>query len=254
MTREATSLDPEAEWEMVRKCAAGDAEASRALIEAHSPMVRAMARRLSWSQTQNEDLVQEGFLGLLKAASRFDPTKGARFATYARYWVRYHLQRFARANRRIVSLSRTRNMVKARNGVRNAVRELEQALGEPVDNETIAQMLEVDVEDVAHVRTEYASADLSIDAPTNDLQIESATPSPETEVDAALELRRCRDVVKELVATLDVRERLIVERHLLAPEGASLREIGADLGISAERVRQVERRALSRMHERLTAT
>jgi RNA polymerase sigma-32 factor len=253
MTHVPTGLDAEAEWQLVKRCVAGDVSAREALILAHAPMVRAMARRLTWSRSQGEDLVQEGYLGLLKAAERFDPSRGARFSTYARYWVRYHLQKFTRANRRIVSLPRTRNMVKARNGVRGTIRELEQARGGPVDDATIAKALGVDVDDVAHVRMEHAAADLSVDSPTNDIQLEGSLPSPEH----ALEDRRaqslCEELVRQLLAQLDPRERLILEKHVLSDEGVSLREIGADLGISAERVRQLERRALTRMHERLTA-
>ncbi len=154
---------------LVARGATGEPDALLKLMTDNAPMVHALARRLSGQKQSREDLVHEGYLGLLKAVDRFDPDKGTRFSTYARHWVRYYQQRFARENRRVVTLPRTRNMVKARNGSRRVRRDLEQELGDRVSDEVVAGILGVDVEDVAHARMEHSGADISMHADANEL-------------------------------------------------------------------------------------
>jgi RNA polymerase sigma factor (sigma-70 family) len=243
----------EIERSLVARAARGDEGATRQLIDDTTPMIRAIARRLARSSDQLRDLVHEGVVGALHAISRFDASKNARFSTYARYWVRYYVQRAARRSRRITTLPRTRNMVKARHGMRRVKRALEQARGEPANAEEVAEILGVSVDDVAHAEMEHAGSDVSIDHPSHAghcLELTSGCKDPETLMIEDGLARARRRAANQCLKMLSSRERYILEEHLLAPDTRTLRDIGASLGISRERVRQIESRALTRMRDR----
>jgi RNA polymerase sigma-32 factor len=240
------------QMELVARAAEGDERATRALIDDTIPMIRGIARRLARSSDQLRDLIHEGVLGALHAVSRFDPNKKTSFTTYARYWVRYYVQRAARRSRRITTLPRTRNMVKARHGVRRVKRALEQARGEPVGVEEVAEVLGVSPDDVACVEMEHAGTDLSIDHPTHPghgLELTSSRKDPETLVIEDDLARARRHAAGRCLTMLNTRERYIVKEHILAKNTRTLRDIGDSLGISRERVRQIEHRALMRLRD-----
>ncbi|MBC7173182.1 MAG: sigma-70 family RNA polymerase sigma factor, partial [Polyangiaceae bacterium] len=99
-----------------------DREACHRLVLSHRRMVEAMARKYSRLGATEEDLVGEGMLGLLDAARRFDPGRGTKFATYARWWVRYYMRSYLAESRRAVSMPKTRNIVRIRSWVGRTVR------------------------------------------------------------------------------------------------------------------------------------
>ncbi len=147
-------------------------------------------------------------------------------------------------------------MVKARHGVRRVRKALEQAQGGPVAAEDIAEALGVSVDDVIHVEQERVGTDISLDGASQGdgapMEMRSSRMNPE---DLAIERgmrREQRLVANRCMNVLNPRERFIVEEHILGQDRRTLREIGADLGISRERVRQLEQRALTRMREEMS--
>lgn len=230
-------------------------KSTRELVVQHVPLVRAMARRYAHSGVLFDDLVQEGMIGLLVAAERFEPERGLRFATYARWWVRWRMQRYLRQNRAIVGLPETRAIRFVRRRIWGARRDLEQRGRTGVTDADLAQELGVDEEDVALVRAELGqrSAPLSPTAERLDGLYEPDRRAPDPEgVAARHELRNeARFLIESCLGHLDERERFIVNERRLAEPPSSLRELGDRLAISAERVRQLEQRAFQKMRREL---
>lgn len=248
-TTGASGLTTREEGRLVRRARRGDAEALRELVDAHLPMVKYMVRRSPVKGCSLADLQQQGQLGLLHAVRVFDPNRGVRFWTYARWWVRAYIKKYAWQNRRIVPLSSSR----ANRRVALNLRKVESRLGADGSAERIAQELSVDEEVVCSVQAALNGGDISLDEPTSGRGISAATPSPEEEVDRLrAEARRVR-LVYEALDELDPRDREIVERRFLCEEPETLACVGKRLGISRERVRQLSERALARLREAVTA-
>jgi RNA polymerase sigma-32 factor len=200
-----------------------------------------------------EDLIAEGNLGLVEAARRFDRDKGTRFSTYAAWWVRALIRRYTLANRRIVGAPSTRNGRKLWSTLRETQRRLAAELGEAPSRERVAAELGVTVDDVAMVESALTGNDVSL-GPSDDgrvFELPSELDSPE-ELAAERETReRTRSSVANALAQLDARARTIVERRLLADDQDTLSDIGTALGLSRERVRQIELAARATLREAL---
>lgn len=214
---------------------------------AHAPLVRSIARRYRRSGLAFEDLESEGVLGLLEAAQRFDPGRGTTFGAYATSWVRVYVQRYAMGNRRIVPTPQTRAMRRI-GQIRRVERELEQQRGEQVDADAIARILRLQPEQVQEARDILSRRDVTLRHGANPgATIRSRTPSPEDEA-ADHELQHDReDMAARALAQLDRREREIIEGRLLHEDRATLESLGHRFGITRERVRQIESRALGKM-------
>jgi RNA polymerase sigma-32 factor len=255
-TERHEALTRDDERELTERLRGGCPSALHELVVKHRPLVAAMAKRYGRPGAPREDLLNEGFVGLLDAAGRFDPERGTRFSTYARWWVRYYMQRYVRANRRMVTPSKTRNMRKLRQRLRKTARELEQRRGGSVSAEELAKVLEVSVNEVLEVQQElsYPDMPISVDDPRGGHDPVSDDGNPEDE--AALEERRrvARELTERALAVLDARERRIVCDRVLSEERRSLREIGEALQVSGERVRQIEATALRKMRKVLEST
>lgn len=222
------------------------------LVVRYAPMVSAMARPYAKVGVPFQDLTQEGALGLLDAAERFDPEHGTSFATYARWWVRYRMQRYLRRNRAMVALPQTRAIRRVRRKLRAVTARLEAERSAAVTAADIAEALDVDVEDVELVQAELASRDVEI-TPGRDPRGRLDAPDGTPEEEAAR--REARGLAHRLVGAvldrLDDREKLIVSERRLTDSPRSLRELGKRLSISAERVRQLEKRAFRKMRDGL---
>lgn len=253
MTERKEALTRDEEQALTEALQHGSREALHELVVRHKPLVAAMAKRYGRPGAPREDLLNEGFVGLLDAAARFDPSRGTRFSTYARWWVRYYMQRYVRANRRMVTPSKTRNMRKLRQRLRKTARRLEQKRGGAVTAEELAETLDVSVDEVLEVQQElsYPDVPIAVDDPRNGHDPIAAAHSPEDEAATTERRRVAQQLAEQALSVLDARERRIVRERVLTDERRSLREIGETLSVSGERVRQIEAAALQKMRRAL---
>jgi len=220
------------------------------LVREHAPLVRAMARPYARTGVPLDDLVQEGALGVIDAAERFDASQGASFKTYARYWIRHRMQRFLHSNRAIVALPQTRAVRKVERRLRKATRAIEARTGRAATNAEIAEAIGVEPEDVALVRADYGqrNSELRPGRETRPAWGDDGVALDPEWLTSRNELRRLAErLVRSVLGRLDDRERLILEQRRLSDDPSSLRELGELLEISSERVRQLEKRALEKM-------
>jgi RNA polymerase sigma-32 factor len=197
----------------------GDIAARDRLVLAHLPLGRALANRAKAGGVPREDLEQQAVLGLIRSVESFDPERGLRFNTFARWWVRAFLDRYILRNARLVRPSLGKGRGKRLAGIR--VVSLDQPIGGDEEGLRLADVFA----DEAPLPDELAA--VSIDGEVRASRIDVA------------------------LASLDARSRAVVEGRFL--EGARLRVIGERLGLSKERVRQIESAALKRLRELITA-
>ncbi|MDQ3031189.1 MAG: sigma-70 family RNA polymerase sigma factor [Myxococcota bacterium] len=250
-------LDAEREAELVRRIQQDDdAAAMRELLAAHFRLVISHASRYVRAGISDAELVAEGNVGLVEAARRFDSSKGARFSTYATLWIRARIGRFVLGNRRIVSAPSTRNARKLFGSMRSAERLLEQRTGERPTRAALAAATGTSEEDVAMVEAAISGRDLPIDPLDDGSGFDVADEeSPEALVSAREESESRARQVAEALGVLDRREREILQRRLLDDgDGETLASIGRVLGLSRERVRQIEAGAKRKLHAALIRT
>jgi RNA polymerase sigma-32 factor len=248
-TAHAPTLPPEEETQLAAAFQAGDMRAGEKLVTHNLKHVLSIALEYRRWGVPVEDLVQQGSMGLLHAARRFDPTRAACLRTYAAYWVRAEIRDYVVRSHRIVRLGTTRTERRAMRTFRSTsvanAEELAERSGMPVAR---CEML----------WAVLTQRDRSLDAPTQTGTIArdmmpSATPDPETcaveheqQVQTTARVSRALDVLTE-------RERCIVRARMMADEPETLDRLGARLGVSRERVRQLETRARQKMHDALVA-
>jgi RNA polymerase sigma-32 factor len=234
----------------------GDAEAAKRLVLANLRLVVKIAMEYRRTWTNVLDLIQEGNVGLLQAVQRFDPYQGVKLSSYAAYWIRAYVLKYLLDNIRLVRLGTTRAQRKLFFRLNKEKRELER-LGIEVEPRMIAERLDVTEGDVIDMEQRLGHSDLSLDAPVHEDEgsatygdfLTGDVPSVEKNV-ADLELRRVfLEKVREFAATLSERDRMIIEERMLAEEPKTLQEIGDELGITRERVRQLEARVVARLRE-----
>lgn len=224
----------------------GDSAAARRLVVHNLRLVVAIAYdfRRAWNNVL--DLVQEGSVGLVTAVQRWDPERGARFATYAAYWIRAYILRFVLTNYRLVHTGNTR-------AGRRLFFQLERErarlrlMGIDPTVKALAERIGVEEKDVREVSRALDAPEMSFDTPVReDGRSLSESLSDEEEgspedLAAGMELRaRLGDITARFRATLkDDRERALWDEHLLAEEPVSLSELGARFGVSKQRMGQV---------------
>lgn len=224
----------------------GDSDAARRLVVHNLRLVVSIAYdfRRAWNNVL--DLVQEGSVGLVTAVQRWDPERGARFATYAAYWIRAYILRFVLTNYRLVHTGNTR-------AGRRLFFQLERErarlrlMGIDPTVKVLAERIGVEEKDVREVSRSLDAPEMSFDTPVREdgrSLSESLSDEDETSPEdaaAGMELRaRLANVTARFRATLkDDRERALWDEHLLAEEPLSLSELGARFGVSKQRMGQV---------------
>jgi RNA polymerase sigma-32 factor len=232
----------------------GDLEAARQLVLSHLRVVVALARGYMGYGLPQADLIQEGNIGLMKAVKRFDPERGVRLVSFAVHWIRAEIHEYILRNWRIVKVATT----KAQRKLFFNLRSLKQGLGTLGSSEVkaIAKELGVKAEEVVEMETRLSGQDVALEplseddentfAPIAYLAADEAEPGVLIEEEQTRS-RRSAGLEKAL-ATLDPRSRRIIEaRWLTEDESSTLHELADEFGVSAERIRQIENKALSRM-------
>jgi RNA polymerase sigma-32 factor len=243
------ALDRDKEKELARRWIDGDAKAGEAIVKACLPFVVSIALEYRRWGVPLEDIIQQGNLGLLKAAQKFDPNKECRLATYAAYWIRAEIREYVVRAFRVVRLGTTK-------GERRALRAYRRT--KVSDPRVLAKASGLTEERVRMLLPLITGREMSLDASTSDLppaidRLPTTTPTPEEEASRSEIASRAGRAVREAVRELDERERMIVEARLMNEDPPTLQELGAKLGVSKERVRQLEERARTKLRGELSA-
>ena len=237
-----------------------DVEAARLLVLSHLRVVVSTARHYMGYGLPQADLIQEGNIGLMKAVKRFDPDRGVRLVSFALHWIKAEIHEYILKNWRLVKVATT----KAQRKLFFNLRSMKQGLGSLGTAETaaIAKELGVKPEEVREMETRMSGQDIGLDPTVEDGE-ESYSPiaylaSPEDEPVEVLAREQGERMQHEGLATaltsLDERSRRIIEaRWLSEGESATLHELADEFGISAERVRQIEAKAMKKMRELIPA-
>ena len=254
----APLLSREREFELARRWRErGDQTALHELIVAYARLVVAIAARLRNYGLPFGDLIQEGNLGLLQAAQRFEPEREVRFSTYAAWWIRSQMQDFILRNWSIVRTGTTAAQKSLFFNLRRLRARIDDPTGGALSDanaEKIAATLGVGARDVVDMDARLSGGDLSLNvAPGEDgvgeMQdfLVDPRPSPETTTmhthDEAIRLRWLAEAISEL----SPRERAVISERRLREDNITLETLGHAFGVSKERVRQIEHRALGKL-------
>ena len=238
-----------------------DLNAARELVLSHLRVVVAIARGYMGYGLQQADLIQEGNIGLMKAVKRFDPERGVRLVSFAVHWIRAEIHEFILRNWRIVKVATT----KAQRKLFFNLRSMKQSLGTmgPADVKAIAKELGVKTDEVVEMETRLSGQDIALEpvgddeddnayAPIAYLAAEEAEPGALVEQEQTAKLRS--EGLEQALQQLDARSRRIIEaRWLNENESATLHDLAGEFGVSAERIRQIENKALSKMKGAMAA-
>ncbi|WP_370154221.1 RNA polymerase factor sigma-32 [Ferrovibrio sp.] len=255
-------LSPDEEAALARRWRdTQDQTAMHRLVTPHMRLVISTAVRFRHYGLPLNDLIQEGNLGLMQAATRFEPEREVRFATYAAWWIRAAIQDFVLRNWSIVRTGTTAahkslffNLRRLRNRIEGGGRE---ALS-PEGRHKLARQLKVSEGDVRHMESRLAAVDRSLNAVVSedgesvwqDLLVDDR-PTPEETAMLRHDSRLRARWIGNALETLPARERTIVRARFFSEETVTLERLGVRLGISKERVRQLEHQALKRLRGRL---
>jgi RNA polymerase sigma-32 factor len=230
-----------------------DLDAARQLVLSHLRLVVSIARGYLGYGLPHADLIQEGNIGLMKAVKRYDPDRGVRLVSFAIHWIKAEIHEYVLKNWRLVKVATTKAQRKLFFNLRS-MKPGSEALtpGQTLD---VAKRLGVKPEEVTEMETRLGGHDLALES--NDDEDEKFAPiawladsnSEPTRVLEAREYDRLQsDGLRAALASLDERSRRIIEARWLAEgEAATLHDLAAEFGVSAERIRQIEAKALQKM-------
>lgn len=256
------ALSPAEERELAERYQRhNDLDAARRLVLAHLRFVVRIARGYAGYGLPQADLIQEGNIGLMKAVKRFDPGVGVRLVTFAVHWIRAEIHEYILRNWRIVKVATTKAQRKLFFNLRKATKRLGWLSKD--EAEDVAKELGVNKKDVLEMEQRLNAHDTSFDwTPGEDAEESKPAPvhthsdpsyGPEMLVETEETEQRSHHVLRDALGALDDRSRAIVTQRWLQEEKATLHDLAAQFGVSAERIRQLEKRALEQLRGHLEA-
>jgi RNA polymerase sigma-32 factor len=264
----AELLDAETERELARRWRdEGDAQALHRLVTAYLRLAIAMAAKYRRYGAPMNDLVQEANIGLLKAASKFDPDRGVRFSTYAVWWIKASIQDFVMRNWSMVRTGSTSSQKSLFFNMRRVRAQIEResgAEGLALDGHAIrreiAEELGVPLRDVEMMEGRLSGSDFSLNAQQSSDEgrewveaLEDQGPRPDETVARQADTVTLRGWLTEAFDALNERERVIIAARKLQETPETLESLGQKFRLSKERIRQLEEQALRKMRSRLEA-
>ena len=262
----AEMLDAETELALARAWRDdGDQKALHRLVNAYMRLAISMASRYRRYGAPMPDLIQEAGVGLMKAAEKFDPDRGVRFSTYAVWWIKASIQDYVMRNWSMVRTGSTSSQKALFFNLRRVRARLEREAGqngEVLDGHRLREMIATEVgvplRDVEMMDARLAGADFSLNAQQAGEEgrewletLEDEAPQAAETVARDADLARVRGWLADALGSLSPRERLIIAERKLRDEPRTLESLGQELGLSKERIRQLEAQALTKLRKRL---
>jgi RNA polymerase primary sigma factor len=245
-------LTAEQEMMLAQRTAAGDLESQQRLVEANLRLVVSFAKRYTTHGIALLDLIQEGNLGLIRAAQKFDPMRGFRFSTYATWWIRQAMSRAVAEHTRTIHVPV--HVVELIYKMKRVTRQLYQDLGRDPEPEEIARAINLSKERVIELQG-IAETPVSLDAPLTDDELYNLSDMLEDPRAAApadvVAIQALRDQITQALATLNQRDRLVIELRYGLHDGYchTLEELSEQFKLTRERIRQIEVKALRTLRQ-----
>jgi RNA polymerase sigma-32 factor len=238
-----------------------DLDAARRLVMSHLRFVVHIARSYSGYGLPLADLIQEGNVGLMKAVRRFNPEKGVRVVSFAVHWIKAEIHEFILRNWRIVKIATTKSQRKLFFNLRSAKKQLQWLTAD--EAKAVADDLGVEVKDVMEMEMRLTARDSAFDAPADEdddnssyapvLFLEDKGADPAQLVESEDYEGDNNHRLAEAVKTLDERSQSILQRRWLDDKKATLHQLADEYGVSAERIRQLEKNAMKKVRVAMEA-
>ncbi|MEM8658016.1 MAG: RNA polymerase factor sigma-32 [Pseudomonadota bacterium] len=269
VTRQAMAaemLDAETELDLARAWRDDGCERSlHRLVNAYMRLAVSMASKYRRYGAPMPDLVQEASVGLMKAAEKFDPDRGVRFSTYAVWWIKASIQDYVMRNWSMVRTGSTSSQKALFFNLRRVRAKFEReagAAGEPLDGQELREKIAIEVgvplRDVEMMDARLAGSDFSLNAQQAGEEgrewvetLEDEGPQAAHVVEHAQDMETARGWLTDAMNSLNKRERMIIVERKLRDDPRTLESLGTELGLSKERIRQLEAQALKKMRKQL---
>jgi len=254
-------LSPEEEVHLARRLRAeNDLDAAGQLVMSHLRVVVSLARGYMGYGLPQADLIQEGNVGLMKAVKRFDPDRGVRLVSFAVHWIRAEMHEFVLRNWRLVKVATTKAQRKLFFNLRSMKPGLEPLTRAEI--EAMAKQLKVKPEEVSEMEMRLAGQEIALEPVDDDedahyapiTYLVDASPEPSQVLETEQNEKLSASGLQTALAALDERSRRIIEaRWLRDKDAATLHDLAAEFKVSAERIRQIEAKALVKMKGAIVA-